>query len=283
MTPTLYVVATPIGNLEDMTPRAVRVLGEVDIIAAEDTRHSRGLLSHFNIKPKAPLVSCHKFNEQRRGELFLSALGEGKSIALISDAGTPCISDPGHRLVRMVRDAGFPVAAVCGASAVVAALSVSGFDVSRYTFVGFLPRGQGDIARCLSHTFPGVVVFYESPKRVEVALGVIGEVYPQAQVCVCNDISKKFERVYYGGVGDVAQELANNPHAAKGEYVCVVEVAEVPTLPQDSEISLEAQLVDIMVKHGGTLKDAVPILRDLRDDLRKKEIYDAMLRVKELL
>jgi len=284
MTPSLYVVATPIGNLEDITPRAVRILGEVDIIAAEDTRHSRGLLSHFNIKPKAPLISCHKFNEQRRGEFFLSALSEGKSIALISDAGTPCISDPGHRLVRMVRDAGFPVVAVCGASAAVAALSVSGFDVSRYTFVGFLPRSRGDILTCLDNIFPGVVVFYESPKRVAANLRVIGEVYPQAQVCVCNDISKKFERVYYGGVGDVVRELADNPHAEKGEYACVVEVAEVATAVVEEDMpSLESQLVDIMVKTDCNLKDASVALHKIHGELSKKEIYAAMLRVKELL
>jgi len=277
-------VATPIGNLEDMTPRAVRILGEVDIIAAEDTRHSRGLLSHFNIKPKAPLVSCHKFNEARRGEFFLSQLNEGKSIALISDAGTPCISDPGHKLVRTVRDAGFDVVAVCGASAAVAALSVSGFDVSRYTFVGFLPRARGDMLECLASVFPGVVIFYESPKRIVTTLRIISDTYPQAWVCVCNDISKKFERVYYGLAEDVLQEITNNPHATKGEYACVVEVEEVPAAIQKENIpSLESLLVDIMVKTDCTPRDAGIALRDTRKELSKKEIYAATLNLKELL
>jgi len=136
--PTLYIVATPIGNLEDITPRAIRILKEADYIAAEDTRHSRVLLSCFDIK--TPLFSCHKFNEEKRGDFFIEKLQEGKSIALISDAGTPAISDPGHLIVSQVSAADFPVVPVPGASAVVAALSASGFNGSKFTFLGFLPR-----------------------------------------------------------------------------------------------------------------------------------------------
>ena len=281
--PCLYVVATPIGNLEDMTPRAVRVLGEVDMIAAEDTRHSRGLLSHFNIK--TPMFSCHKFNEEKRGDFFISALQEGRSVALISDAGTPCISDPGHRLVNMVHMAGFPVVAVCGASAVVSALSVSGFDVSRFSFLGFLPRAKGDTLKILASVLPGTVVFYESPKRIETTLRVIAEKYPQAQVCLCNDISKKFERLYRGGVAEVLEMLADNEYAQKGEYACVLNVNELPQEVENEDepmLSPEAQLVDIMVKTGCTLKDAGVELNKIREDLNKKAIYAAMLNVKNL-
>ena len=281
-TPCLYVVATPIGNLEDMTPRAVRILGEADLIAAEDTRHSRGLLSHFNIK--TPMYSCHKFNEEKRGDFFISALEEGKSIALISDAGTPCISDPGYRLVSMAVKAGFPVVAVCGASAVVSALSVSGFDGSRFSFVGFLPRAKGDMVKSLAEVLPGTVVFYESPKRIGATLGVIAGEYPAAQVCLCNDLSKKFERLYHGRVDEVIKMLADNEHAQKGEYTCVVNVTEVPREETGEDLpSLESQLVDVMVKHNcESLKDAGAKLREINRDVSKKEIYAAMLKLKEI-
>jgi len=274
----LYVVATPIGNLEDITPRALRILAEVDMIAAEDTRHSRGLLSHFNIK--TPMYSCHKFNEEKRGDFFISALRDGKNVALISDAGTPCISDPGHRLVKLAAGEGFPVVPVCGASAVVAALSVAGFDVTRFSFVGFLPRGKNDIIAALEAVLPGVAVFYESPKRITATLAQICRVFPTSQVCLCNDISKKFERVYHGGVVDVLQALEENPDAEKGEYTCVLQMAGVEEIEEEVAFSIEAQLVDVLIKEGGTLKDAAA---RLSNTYRKKEIYAAMLNLKELL
>ena len=282
-TPCLYVVATPIGNLEDMTPRAVRILGEVSMIAAEDTRHSRGLLSHFNIK--TPMFSCHKFNEEKRGNFFISALEESKSIALISDAGTPCISDPGHKLVNMAHEAGFPVVAVCGASAVISALSVSGFDVSRFSFLGFLPRAKGDMLKCMTDVLPGTIVFYESPKRIEATLRIVANKYPMAQICLCNDMSKKFERVYRGSIAEVLEMLTDNEYAQKGEYACVVNIAELPQEVADenkSQPSPEAQLVDIMIKTGCTLKDAGAALHKMHEDLNKKAIYTAMLNVKNL-
>ncbi|MCL2197933.1 MAG: 16S rRNA (cytidine(1402)-2'-O)-methyltransferase [Defluviitaleaceae bacterium] len=281
---TLYIVATPIGNLEDITARAVRVLGEVDLIAAEDTRHSRGLLTHFNIK--TPMFSCHKFNEGKRGDFFVEKLLEGKSIALISDAGTPCISDPGDRLVAAAAEAGVQVVPVCGASAVIAALSVSGFDTSRFAFIGFLPRGKNAVSG-LAETLTVVetVVFYESPKRVAAVLSLIMEEIPAADLCICNDISKKFERIYRGTAKEVLEELSQNPAAEKGEYTCVVhlpktEKAEAVT---EEEISLEAQLMDIMIKHDCTLKDASRLLHEANAKLSKKEIYAAMLRVKACL
>lgn len=282
MPSTLYVVATPIGNLQDITPRAISVLESVDMIAAEDTRHSRVLLSHFNIK--TPTFSCHKFNEEKRGAFFISALKEGKSVALISDAGTPCISDPGHRLVTMAVDAGITVVPVCGASAVVAALSVSGFDASQFSFLGFLPRVKKDIIKTLDMALPGTVVFYESPLRVEATLRTIGDTYPMAQVCVCNDISKKFERMYHGMINEVVEILGENEKSKKGEYACVVHIATLPKLEEEQDLpSIESQLVDILVKHGGTLKDASAALHKKHPLLSKKEIYAAMLALKDLV
>ena len=290
---TLYIVATPIGNLADMTPRAVDVLARADMIAAEDTRHSRALLTHFGIR--TPSFSCHKFNEGKRGDFFVSALMEGKSVALISDAGTPSISDPGHRLVSLAAAAGVEVVAVCGASAVAAALSVSGFDASRFVFLGFLPRTgkeQTEIWDMLAGAGEGLfscpAVFYESPLRICKTLERLGEAYPGAKVCLCNDLTKKFERVYRGGPLEVMGELLQNPNAKKGEYTCVV------TLPvrgevEDAapELSLEAELVDIMARAGCGLKDAAGMLFESRSKRRrpgdKKAIYAATLRLKEML
>lgn len=283
----LYIVATPIGNLEDISERAVRVLGEVDLIAAEDTRHSRALLSYLNIKK--PMFSCHKFNEEKRGDFFVNALLEGKSIALISDAGTPCISDPGHRLVGQAAAAGITISAVCGASAVVAALSVSGFEASRFAFIGFLPRGKAAVkglVETLAHM--ETVVFYESPRRISAVLGLIASELPDARICLCNDISKKFERIYRGTAEEVLAEILENPSAEKGEYTCVINIEQKKSgdEPQNPDLAtdfgLEARLVDIMLKSGGNLKDASKKLHEADGKLSKKEIYSAMLRLKDM-
>jgi len=266
-----------------MTPRAVRILQEADIIAAEDTRHSRVLLTHFNIT--TPMFSCHKFNEEKRGDFFVSKMLEGKTVALISDAGTPCISDPGFRLVKMAADAGVDVAAVCGASAVVAALSVSGFDVSRFEFIGFLPRKKREVVDCLSAAFPGTVVFYESPKRILDTLEVISENFPQAKVCICNDLTKKFEQSYRGDVADVLARLKDNPNTEKGEYACVVNMDAAGFTEEkqaDDTPSLESQIVDIMIKTGGNQKKKINNLSQLEKKRTKKEIYSAMLNLKKL-
>ncbi|MCL2223765.1 MAG: 16S rRNA (cytidine(1402)-2'-O)-methyltransferase [Defluviitaleaceae bacterium] len=282
----LYIVATPIGNLEDITARAVRVLGEVDMVAAEDTRHSRGLLAHFGIK--VPLFSCHKFNEGKKGNFFVGALLEGKNVALVSDAGTPCISDPGNRLVEAAASAGITVVPVCGVSAVVAALSVSGFEASRFAFLGFLPRGKA-LVQVLSSAFceNETIVFYESPKRISATVGLIEKNFPTALICLCNDISKKFEMIYRGTAAEIATMLDGNPSSEKGEYTCVVNLAgglEVNSSEEKDAQSqtLESQLVDIMVKSDCTLRDASRKLHEINSALSKKEIYSAMLRLKEL-
>ncbi|MCL2357510.1 MAG: 16S rRNA (cytidine(1402)-2'-O)-methyltransferase [Defluviitaleaceae bacterium] len=278
----LYVVATPLGNLEDITARAIRVLGEVDIIAAEDTRHSRILLAHFDIKK--PVFSCHKFNEGKRGDFFVSAMLEGKSVALISDAGTPCISDPGSLLVKAAAEAGITVIPVCGANAVAAAVSVSGFDASRFIFVGFLPRGKSAVA-ALSNALSAspVAVFYESPRRIIGVLELIAQNFPTAQICLCNDISKKFERIYRGTPAEILAELSQNPSAEKGEYTCVLHGEPIAQESEpDDTFSLEARLADIMVKKDCTLKEAAADLF-AKEKIPKKEIYAATLRLKNLL
>jgi len=269
-----------------MTPRAVDVLSGVDMIAAEDTRHSRALLTHFGIR--TPSFSCHKFNEGKRGDFFVSALMEGKDVALISDAGTPSISDPGHRLVSMAAAAGVEVVAVCGANAVAAALSVSGMDASRFVFLGFLPR-TGKEQAMIWDTLEGCpAVFYESPLRIHKTLERLAEAYPAASVCLCNDLTKKFERIYRGTPSEVLEELSQNPSAKKGEYTCIVLLPAKDAVEDNTpELSLEAQLVDVMTKTSCSLKDAANLLFESRKAHRKpgdkKAIYAASLRLKELL
>ncbi|MCL1844929.1 MAG: 16S rRNA (cytidine(1402)-2'-O)-methyltransferase [Defluviitaleaceae bacterium] len=265
MSGTLFIVATPIGNLEDISARALRVLGEVDLIAAEDTRHSRTLLAHFSIKK--PVFSCHKFNEGKRGDFFVSEMLAGKNIALISDAGTPCISDPGSRLVKAAADASVTIVPICGASAVTSALSVSGFDASRFIFLGFLPRGKAAATAIFDASAASdVIIFYESPKRIMRVLELIEKNFPTAQICLCNDISKKFEKIYRGAAADVLEELRQNPAAEKGEYTCVLR-APSPQSPiaQDAP-SLESRLVEIMAKKSCTLKEASTILFDTQSN-----------------
>jgi 16S rRNA (cytidine1402-2'-O)-methyltransferase len=278
----LYVVATPIGNLEDITYRAVRILNEASLAAAEDTRHSRQLFTHFGIK--TPLHSCHKFNELSKLEFFLNALRQGSNIALISDAGTPCISDPGFRLVNAAAEAGFTVTPVCGACAAVAALSISGFDGSVFSFIGFPPRTAKQRAAAFGGVRNGVpVVFYESPRRVRATLETLAGLHPGASVCLCNDLTKKFERIYRGTPAEVLNELADNPNAEKGEYVGVVwldgandgETSDTAAPVED--ISLEARLVDLMIKENVTLKEAVSRLGGNRN-----AAYAASLNLKKL-
>jgi len=280
----LYVIATPIGNLEDITPRAVRVLGEVDLVAAEDTRRSRALLTHFGIK--VPVFSCHKFNEGKRRDFFVAEMLAGKSIALVSDAGTPCISDPGFTLVTAAAAAGITAVPICGASAVTAALSVSGFDASSFAFLGFLPRTKA-AAQVLAKAFLAneTAVFYESPKRICATIALIEKTFPAAKICLCNDISKKFERIYRGTPAEILEMLAQNPAAEKGEYACVIHIPggfTPPSCEDESVQSIESRLVEIMVLHDCTLRDASRKLHELQTTLSKKEIYSAMLRLKNM-
>lgn len=281
----LYVVATPIGNLDDITARAVHVLSTVDLIAAEDTRNTLTLLNKLNIKTK--LVSNHKFNENSKVKTFIDKLSSGQSIALVSDAGTPCISDPGHVLVSRAAEENIEVIGVCGPCAAATAVSVSGFDARSFVYLGFLPREHSKIRSVLQifdTPIKPLVVFYESPRRIINSLEVIAESFPHTQLCLCNDLTKKFERIYRGAPQEVVEELRDNPDHQKGEYTCVIENRETSVSPPDAPpFSLEAQLVDIMLRSGSSLKSAVQTLFAAQKEVSKKEIYSASLRLKEFI
>jgi len=231
---TLYLVATPIGNLEDITLRALRVLRECDVVAAEDTRRSGQLLKHFEISK--PLLSYFQFNEARRSEEIIDRLRRGEKVALVTDAGSPGISDPGERVVRAAIAAGFRVESVVGACALVGALTASGLATDEFHFVGFLPHKSGQRRNRLEalQTVPGTLVFYESPYRIEKLLGELNAVYPAREVVLARELTKKFEEFLRGkpaALLEVAQK-----RSLKGEFVVLVSGAEEAPRRQNEEI-----------------------------------------------
>src|SRR5436305_2646532 len=195
---TLYLVATPIGNLEDITLRALRTLKECDLIAAEDTRRTGVLLKHFGISK--PMVSYFQFNEAKRSEQIIERLRRGEKVALVTDAGSPGISDPGERVVKAAIAAGLRVEAVPGPSALVAALTASGLPTEEFHFIGFLPHKSGQRRNKLESlkAFEGTLVLYESPYRVEKLLGELNEVFPQREIVLARELTKKFEEFLRG-------------------------------------------------------------------------------------
>ena len=217
---TLYLVATPIGNLEDITLRALRTLKECDVVAAEDTRHTGSLLKHFGISK--PLLSYFQFNEARRSEEILERLRRGEKVALVTDAGSPGISDPGERVVKAARSAGFRVEAVPGASALIAALTPSGFSTEEFHFVGFLPHKSGQRLKKLEQlkSIPGTLVLYESPYRIEKLLGELAQVFPERQVVLARELTKRFEEFLQGTPADLLKQLQSR--AIKGEFVVLI-------------------------------------------------------------
>lgn len=220
---TLYVVATPIGNLDDITVRAVAVLGAVDAILAEDTRHSRTLLTHHGIA--RPLLSLHEHNESERIPALLDRLRAGQALALISDAGTPLISDPGFPLVRAVRAAGLAIHPVPGPCAAIAALSVAGLACERFCFEGFLPARPGPRRQCLEalRAEPRTLVFYESGHRIEETLAAMVEVFgAEREGVLARELTKLFETVLTGDLADLAARVAADPDQRRGEFVLLV-------------------------------------------------------------
>ncbi|HEY2328625.1 MAG TPA: 16S rRNA (cytidine(1402)-2'-O)-methyltransferase [Verrucomicrobiae bacterium] len=222
---TLYLVATPIGNLEDITLRALRVLRECDVVAAEDTRRSGQLLRHFEISK--PLLSYFQFNEAKRSEEIIERLRRGEKVALVTDAGSPGISDPGERVVKAAIAAGFRVEAVVGACALVGALTASGLPTEEFHFVGFLPHKSGQRRNKLESlkTVDGTMVFYESPYRIEKLLGELVEVFPDRDVALARELTKKFEEFLRGKPAALLE--ITTKRSLKGEFVVMVGGATV--------------------------------------------------------
>ena len=217
---TLYLVATPIGNLEDITLRALRTLRECDVVAAEDTRRTGSLLKHFGIAK--PLLSYFAFNEARRSEQILERLQRGQTVALVTDAGSPGISDPGERVVRAAIAAGQRVEAVPGACALVAGLTASGLPTDEFHFIGFLPHKSGQRRKQLEalRGFAGTLVLYESPFRIEKLLAELAELFPSRPIVLARELTKKFEEFLRGSASELLQ--AAQTRSLKGEFVVLV-------------------------------------------------------------
>ncbi len=282
--PTLYVVATPIGNLGDMTPRAIETLKNVQLIAAEDTRVTQKLLNAFDIH--TPLTSCHEHNERgKAAQIVQKMLSEGIDVAVTTDAGTPCISDPGTILVAEAAKAGLSAVAVPGPTAMASALSVSGLDALEFTFFGFLPRQKKELTEKLMdmarRSKLGVV--HESPHRVVDLFRVVSEVLPNTVVSASCDLTKKFEKTLRGSISQVLAEMENDPKTEKGEYCIVFQWAAedipVPEAPK-SELTLEARLFDGIVR-GLSMRECVDEL--IAQGERKNAVKAASLRVKDML
>jgi 16S rRNA (cytidine1402-2'-O)-methyltransferase len=217
---TLYLVATPIGNLEDITLRALRVLRECDVVAAEDTRRTGQLLKHFGIS--RPLLSYFQFNEAKRSEEIIERLGRGEKVALVTDAGSPGISDPGERVVKAAIAGGLRVEAVPGPCALVAALTASGLPTDEFHFIGFLPHKSGQRRNQLEalKSFQGTLVLYESPYRIEKLLGELGEVFPERTIVLARELTKKFEEFLRGTPSELLALVKQR--TLKGEFVVMV-------------------------------------------------------------
>jgi 16S rRNA (cytidine1402-2'-O)-methyltransferase len=271
---TLFVVATPIGNLEDLSARARSVLGAVDRILAEDTRHSGRLLQHLGISK--PMISLHDHNERDRLERVLDLLGQGERLALISDAGTPLISDPGYVLVRELRARGITVVPVPGACALIAALSAAGLPTDRFVFEGFLPPKSGARKRALEQCRQqtATIVFYESPRRIAGCVADMAETFGGTrEIVLARELTKTFETFYSGTLEQVAGQLAEDPNAAKGEYVVMVRGAE-GNGPAGGDINVDALLTALLTELP--VKKAARIVADAtglpRNDLYKRAL-----------
>ncbi len=274
---TLYVVATPIGNLEDMTPRAIRILSEVDLIAAEDTRHSGKLLKHFGIEAKTEAL--HEHNERSQVPRLIEILQAGKSIAFITDAGTPLVSDPGFHLVRSARQAGLSVIPVPGACAAIAALSAAGLPSDRFVFEGFPPAKSAARRAVLEklREEARTLIFYESPHRILESLKEMTEIFgPGREAVLARELTKQFETVRSGTLAELSEWVSRDPHQQLGEFVILIHGvprAEREAVDEEAERVLRILLEELPVSQAAALAAKIT-------GLKKNRLYEYALSLK---
>lgn len=270
---TLYVVATPIGNLADITLRALAVLSQADIICAEDTRVTAQLLSAYGIQAK--LLSVREHNEQQMADKVIAALAEGKTVAQVSDAGTPAVCDPGAKLAARVRAAGLSVVPVVGASAVMGALSVAGVSEPNFYFHGFLPAKTGErqklLATWVEATYP--IVMFETPHRIAATLADMAAVFPQRPLVLAREISKTFETFLSGTVSEVQTIVAQDSNQSRGEMVLILHPASIE---RPSELPDDAQQVMKILSAELPTKQAAELAAKITGE-NKKALYDLAL------
>ena len=278
MAGTLYICATPIGNLEDITMRVLRILKEVDLIAAEDTRNSIKLLNHFEIN--TPMTSYHEYNKIDKGHTLIAKLLEGQNIALITDAGTPAISDPGEELVRMAHEAGITVTSLPGACACITALTVSGLPTRRFAFEAFLPQDKKERKQILEELSGEIrtIILYEAPHHLIKTLGDLRETLGNRRLTVCRELTKKHETIFRTTVEDaIAYYTENEP---KGECVLVIEGRSIEEIKEENrtewqKLSIEEH-VHMYISCGMDKKEAMKAAAKDRG-VSKQEIYKALL------
>ncbi|WP_226645576.1 16S rRNA (cytidine(1402)-2'-O)-methyltransferase [Microbulbifer variabilis] len=273
----LYIVATPIGNLADMVPRAIEVLQCADLVAAEDTRHSQRLFSHFNIE--TPLMAYHDHSDDKRTGQILERLEQGQTVALISDAGTPLISDPGYRLVREARERGIRVVPIPGACAFVAALSAAGLPSDRFSFEGFLPAKAGPRERALQELADDsrTLVFYEAPHRVADTLQAMAEIFgAEREAVIAREVSKAFETFQLMPLGELVDWVRSDSNQQRGEIVLLVRGAE---RRRDTELDGETQRVMTLLLAELPPKKAAAIAAEITG-VNKKALYNWSLQQK---
>jgi 16S rRNA (cytidine1402-2'-O)-methyltransferase len=274
----LYLVATPIGNLGDFSYRAVETLKLCDYILCEDTRHSRSLLSHYGIDK--PLKSYHKFNEATREVNILEDLENGLSIGLITDAGTPGISDPGERLVQAAIDKGIVVTSIPGACAAITAISLSGIPSGRFQFIGFLPKQPGEINSLLQEIsfYPGTTIAYESPHRLVKTLGKLNDMLPKRRIAVARELTKKFEEIQRGTAAELLQHYTMHP--PKGEIVLLLSGSCKEESPDWSNLTPEEHVAWVENSYLVTRKEAIKMVAKERQT-NKRDLYNLLVKPKD--
>lgn len=278
MAGTLYLCGTPIGNLEDMSPRAVRILKEADLIAAEDTRNSLKLINHFEIK--TPMTSYHEFNKFEKGKTLINKLLEGQNVALITDAGMPAISDPGEELVKMAYDAGITVTVVPGPSAVVTALAMSGLSTRRFCFEGFIPTEKKERREIMDELVNEhrTVIMYEAPHRLKRTLSELCERMPDRRISVVKELTKKHENVLRFTLSEACEYFEINE--PKGEFVLVLEGKSREELKEERQQDLRSMSIEehmeIYLSQGLSKKDAMKQVASDRG-IPKRDVYNMLL------
>ena len=278
MAGTLYLVSTPIGNLEDITHRAVRLLGEVDLIACEDTRHTKKLLNHYGINTKT--ISYHEHNERERAAELVELLEQGSDVAVVSDAGTPAISDPGFRLARVAIDSDLLVVPVPGASALITALVASGLPTDEFFFGGFLPARSGARRARLSElrAIPATLIFYEGPHRIAATLKDAQEILGEREAVVARELTKMHEEIVRGRLSELAARFAS-AESARGEMVLIVDRAVIQSETETAQAvasiaELVAKFEDEGLDHRAALKKAARELGLSRDEAYRRLVAE---------
>ena len=276
--PALYIAATPIGNLQDVTLRVRATLQEATLIAAEDTRHSRIFLDSIGVSGTR-MISCHDYNEAQRADLIAAEIAKGGSVVLISDAGTPLISDPGFKLVRELCARGIKVTALPGPCAAITALCLSGLPTDKFYFYGFLPVKDKELREVLTafSDSEATTVFYESPRRIAHTLELMVQLYPKREAVLCRELTKTFESVYRGTVSALQAQLLVDENMQRGELVLLLAPA-----PKEHEVAIPPKAraaLEAMLKEGMSVKGASRVLSELLN-LKSKALYQLGLELK---